>query len=111
MRWCVASFADADTYLAEPGAPGQTVTARCDGRQFCPLAILPGAAPDPEQVCSACRAGQPSLATPTRRIKPEKVPSLVVSSPTLGLWVYRLRSRGKFCLPGPEPSHPGQQDT
>lgn len=51
MRWCVASFADGDTHLAEPGPPGQTVTAHCDGRQFCPTAILTGAPPDQEQVC------------------------------------------------------------
>ncbi len=73
MRWCVASFADADTHLAEPGAPGQTVTAHCDGRQFSPLAILPGAAPDQEQVCPVCRAGQPSPATQTHRTTAERV--------------------------------------
>ncbi|MGH3942308.1 MAG: hypothetical protein ACRDTG_27550 [Pseudonocardiaceae bacterium] len=73
MRWCVASFADGDTHLAEPRAPGQPVAAHCDGRQFCPLAILPGAAPDPEQVCPACRAGQLSPMTPTRRTTAERV--------------------------------------
>jgi hypothetical protein len=66
MRWCVASFADGDTHLAEPGSPGQPVAAHCDGRQFSPLAILPGAPLDPEQVCLACRADQPSPAPQTR---------------------------------------------
>ena len=72
MRWCVASFADGDTHLAEPAEPGQTVAAHCDGRQFCPLAILPGVPPDQEQACPACRAGLPSLAAQTRRTTPEK---------------------------------------
>lgn len=73
MRWCVGSFADGGTHLAEPGSPGQIVAAHCDGRQFCPLAILPGAPPDQEQVCPACRAGQPSLATQTCGTTPDKV--------------------------------------
>lgn len=73
MRWCVASLADGDTHLAGPGAPGQTVVAHCDGRQFCPLVVLLGAPMDREQVCPACRAAQPSPATQTRRTTPDKV--------------------------------------
>jgi hypothetical protein len=75
MRWCVASFADGDTHLAEPGASGQPVAAHCDGRQFAPLAILPGTPPDQEQICPTCRAGQTSPATPTTRSTPPARPS------------------------------------
>lgn len=73
MRWCVASLADGDTHLAVPGEAGQTVTAHCDGRQFSPLAILPGAPPDQEQICPACRAGESSPVTQSRRTTPDKV--------------------------------------
>ncbi|MGH3914818.1 MAG: hypothetical protein ACRDTC_15625 [Pseudonocardiaceae bacterium] len=69
----MASLADGETHLAEPGAPGQTVAAHCDGRRFCPLVILPGAPPDPEQACSACWADQPTPATQTRRTTAERV--------------------------------------
>jgi len=73
IRWCVASFADADTHLAEPGAPGQPVAAHCDGRQFAALAILPGTPPDQEQICPTCQARQPSPPTQTHRTTRDKV--------------------------------------
>ncbi len=58
-RWHVASFADGDTHLAEPAPPAHLVTAHCDGRQFRPLAVLPGAPLDQAQICPACRSDQP----------------------------------------------------
>ena len=51
-----ASFADGDTHLAEPAPQAHLVTAHCDGMQFRPLTVLPGAPPDQEQVCPTCRA-------------------------------------------------------
>ncbi|MGH3799378.1 MAG: hypothetical protein ACRDTD_04435 [Pseudonocardiaceae bacterium] len=35
--------------------------------QVGPLAILPGAPPDQEQICPACQVGLPSPATQTRQ--------------------------------------------
>lgn len=54
-RWYVASLANGQTHLALP-ANNTLVTARCDGRQFRPLAALTGAPPDEAQTCSACHA-------------------------------------------------------
>ena len=58
MRWCVASFADGDTHLAEPVPSADLVTAHCDGRQFRPLTVLSGTPLDPNQICPSCLAGQ-----------------------------------------------------
>lgn len=55
--WYVASLADGQTHLANRSTDG-LVTARCDGRQFRPLAALTGTPPDQEQICPACRSGQ-----------------------------------------------------
>ncbi len=33
MRWCVASFADGDTHLAEPRAPGRAQGTWAAGRR------------------------------------------------------------------------------
>lgn len=41
--WYVASFADGETHLADPAPHGKLVIARCDGRQFRPIAALVGA--------------------------------------------------------------------
>ncbi len=53
--WYVASLADGQTHLADR-AEDALVTALCNGRQFRPLAALPGKPPDQAQVCPACRA-------------------------------------------------------
>ncbi|MGQ0776856.1 MAG: hypothetical protein ACT4NY_20970 [Pseudonocardiales bacterium] len=53
-RWCVASLADGQTHLANQ-VDGALVTARCDGKQFRPLATLTGTPPDPAQTCPTCR--------------------------------------------------------
>ena len=53
--WYVASLADGETHLAEPTPHGDLVTARCDGRQFRPLAALPGKPYDPAQIYPACQ--------------------------------------------------------
>lgn len=58
-RWYVASLADGDTHLAEPACREHLVTARCDGRRFRPLAVLPTTPPDQAQTCPACRPDQP----------------------------------------------------
>jgi hypothetical protein len=50
----VASFADGDTHLADPAPRAPLVIAQCDGRQFRPLAALPGAPLDRAQICPAC---------------------------------------------------------
>ncbi|MGQ0774806.1 MAG: hypothetical protein ACT4NY_10375 [Pseudonocardiales bacterium] len=54
-QWCVATLADGQTHLADP-AEAALVTARCNGKQFRPLATLKGTPPDPAQTCPACRA-------------------------------------------------------
>ncbi len=66
MRWYVASFIDGDTHLAELAPHAYLVSAHCDGRQFRPLAVLPGAPPDQAQVCPACRSGQPVIHSAAR---------------------------------------------
>ncbi|MGH3942421.1 MAG: hypothetical protein ACRDTG_28130 [Pseudonocardiaceae bacterium] len=53
----MASLTDGQTHLAERSTDG-LVTARCDGKQFRPLAALLGTPPDQEQICPACRSGQ-----------------------------------------------------
>lgn len=58
MTWYVASFADSDTHLAGPVRHGHLISALCNGRQFRPLATLPGTPPDPEQTCPDCEFHQ-----------------------------------------------------
>lgn len=53
--WYVASLADGQTHRADRDEDA-LVTARCNGRQFRPLAALDGAPPDQAQICPACRA-------------------------------------------------------
>lgn len=65
--WYVASLANGDTHLAEP-ATQELVTARCDGRQFRPLAALRGSPVDKAQICSACLSAYSPQKT-TRRSK------------------------------------------
>ncbi|MDQ4033811.1 MAG: hypothetical protein M3332_16845 [Actinomycetota bacterium] len=62
-RWCVASLADGDTHLAAPEPEPDThlVSARCGGRRFHPLAVLPGAPPDQAQICPTCRSDLPLI--------------------------------------------------
>ncbi|MPZ66892.1 MAG: hypothetical protein GEU83_15745 [Pseudonocardiaceae bacterium] len=63
-RWYVASLADGDTHLAEPAPRKDVVTARCDGRRFRPLAVLPATPPDQAQTCPTCRSDQAQRVTP-----------------------------------------------
>lgn len=57
MRWYVRSMADHDTHLVSNQPDGAAVIAVC-GLEFeitSLTVILPGAPPDPEQICLICR--------------------------------------------------------